>query len=119
MEVQLKESDRINLIGFFLRDLLRTNLQNESCKQSARRMKGAILFNASGMQATVVFKDESVQIQPGGVENVHAKISGEMSVLLDVALGANYLKFLLTGKIRIGGNILILLKLLKILRRPN
>jgi len=43
-------------------------------------------------------------------------ITGEMNDLLDVALGESYLKLLLIGRIKIGGNILMLLKLLKVLR---
>ena len=116
MIVQLKEPDKMNLIGFFLLDLLSDNLKNGGCEETARRMTGAFLFEASGMQITLVFRNEGIEIHPGMTAKINAKITGEMNDLLDVVLGEGYLKLLLSGKIKIGGNILELLKLLKILR---
>ncbi len=117
MIVQLKEPDKMNLIGFFLHDLLKNNLKKGSCDEAARRIIGAILFEASGMQATLVFQKEAIEIHPGKVAKINSKITGEMNDLLDVAIGESYLKLLFIGKIKIGGNILMLLKLLKILRK--
>ena len=116
MEVQLKKAEKMNLIGFFLLDLLRDNLKNGSCEKTARQMNGAFLFEASGMQVTLIFQNESIEIHAGKVAKINAKITGEMNDLLDVALGESYLKLLLIGRIKIGGNILMLLKLLKVLR---
>ena len=106
----------MNLIGFFLHDLLKNNLKKGSCEETARQMNGAFLFEASGMQVTFVFQNESIEIHPGIAAKINAKIIGEMNDLLDVALGEGYLKLLLIGRIKIGGNILKLLKLLKVLR---
>jgi len=116
MIVQLKEFDKMNLIGFFLHDLLKNNLKKGSCEETARRMNGAFLFEASRMQITLVFQKESIEIHPGKLAKINSKITGEMNDLLDVALGESYLKLLLIGRIKIGGNIFKLLKLLKVLR---
>ncbi len=116
MIVQLKEFDKMNLIGFFLHDLLKNNLKKGSCEEIARRMNGAFLFEASRMQITLVFRKESIEIHPGKVAKINSRITGEMNDLLDVALGESYLPLLFTGKIKIGGNIFKLLKLLKVLR---
>lgn len=105
----------MNLVGFFLRDLLRTKLVSERAQRIARQMSGTILFNASGMQTSVIFRRESIEIYSGVSDIINSKITGDLNALLDVALGENYLKFVLTGKIRIGGNVLKLLKFLQLL----
>ncbi len=116
MEVKFFDPDKMNLIGYFLRDILRANLFYKPVQKKAEKLKGAILFNASGMEATLIFHDKSVEIYQGATENINANITGDLNALLDVALGANYLKFIITAKIKIGGNVFLLLKLMKILR---
>ena len=116
MQVKFSEPEKMNLLGFFVRDLLRTNLATESSQKGARKLKGNINLDVSGMRVTLIFKDEAVQIATGNVKKSSCKMTGDMKSLLDVALGANYLKFLLSGKIKITGNVLMLLKLIELLR---
>ena len=116
MLVELKEPDKMNLIGFFLRDLLRNNIKNGRCEEIARKVNGVFLFEASRMQITLVFQKDSIKIYPGKAAKINSRITGEMNDLLDVALGESYLKLLLIGRIKIGGNIFKLLKLLRVLR---
>ncbi|RMF69193.1 MAG: hypothetical protein D6743_02260 [Calditrichaeota bacterium] len=117
MEVTIPQIEKMNLVGFFLRDLLRQNLTSKRAQAAAKRLKGAVLFRASGMEISLVFTERAVEIHSGKTEKTRATISGTLPSLLDVALGENYLKSLLTGKIQIRGNILLLLSLLKLLRR--
>ena len=116
MEVKFSNPEQMNLLGYFLRDLLKTSLTNEKNSKIARQLHSAFLFDANGMAATVTFRKDAVEIQQGNTADVFTKISGELNALLDVTFGESYLKYLLTGKIRIRGNVLKLLKLLKILR---
>ncbi|MFQ5675981.1 MAG: SCP2 sterol-binding domain-containing protein [bacterium] len=117
MQIRLIDEDKTNLIGFFLRDLLHGNLQQVAHEKAARKLDGRFIFNASGMAVTVIFGEGCVQIEPGAAKKSTAQIIGEMSDLLDVALGANYVPYLLKGKVSIRGNIFKLLKLMKILRK--
>ncbi len=119
MEIKLADPDKMNLVGYFLRDLLTTNLTSEKRQKMARHLKGAILFNASGMLVTLTFHGEYIELHPGIANQTNSKIAGDLNALLDVALGANYLKYLLTRKIKIGGNVFKLLKLLKLLSKSK
>lgn len=106
----------MNLVAYFLRDLLRNNLASPDTQKLARRINGAILFDASGMLTTLVFRDQIIELQPGNSTKNAATIKGDLSALLEVALGANYLKFLVSGKIKISGNIFTLLKLMRLMQ---
>ncbi|MFQ5751676.1 MAG: SCP2 sterol-binding domain-containing protein [bacterium] len=116
MEVKITESNKMNLIGYFLRDILKTNLSSKKCQTVADKLQGAVVFDASGMKATLIFGKDAIEIYPGTAGGINAKITGDLNTLLDVALGANYLKLILAGKLKIGGNLFLLLKLIKLLR---
>lgn len=115
MQIQLHEPERVSLVAFFLRDLLQNRLAHQRARNIAQSLDAKVAFIASGMQITLQFDGTSVFILPGKPPQANATISGELNELLDVALGANYLPPLLTGKIKIAGNLFILLKLLKVL----
>lgn len=115
MRVTFPEPEKMNLIAYFLRDLLQTRLWDPQKQAQAQAMQGAILFQASNMQVVLEFGNEEVAISPEASKNFQAKIRGDLAALLDIAAGAPYFKFLLLGRLRIGGNLLLLLKLLKVL----
>ncbi|MFQ5708755.1 MAG: SCP2 sterol-binding domain-containing protein [bacterium] len=116
MVVDFSEPERMNLVGYFIRDLLRNNLSNTRHQVLARRLHGAFLFDASGMEITLDFRGDSIAIHQGGRGKITATVRGDLSTLLDIALGENYLKYLLTGRIKLSGNLFKLLKLIRILR---
>lgn len=116
MEVKFLEPDRMNLMGYFLRDILQTNLSSKKGQKVAQYMKGNILFIASEMNVTLLFQDDVIEIRAGFLDKINARVKGDLNTLLDVALGSNYLTFLLRGKIKVGGKIFMLLKVMKLLR---
>lgn len=116
MEVKFPEPERMNLIGYFLRDILRTNLSSEKSQKAAQNLEGAFLINASGMEATLLFNGTVIEIHQGSFGKINSSVKGDLNTLLDVVLGANYLGFLSKGKIKVGGNVFRLLKLMKLLR---
>ena len=119
MEVKFAQAEQMNLIGYFLRDMLRTSLAYESGKKVAHRLRGSILFNVNGMEVTLVFKDEDIELHQGSLKPLDARIRGDLTALLDVAIGESYWKALLTGDIKVSGNLLKLLRLIKLLRINN
>ncbi len=119
MEVKFAQAEQMNLIGYFLRDMLRTSLANESGKKVAHRLRGSILFNVNGMEVTLVFRDENIELHQGSLKPLDARIRGDLTALLDVAIGESYWKALLTGDIKVSGNLLKLLRLIKLLRINN
>ncbi|MFQ5602253.1 MAG: SCP2 sterol-binding domain-containing protein [bacterium] len=116
MEVRFRDAEKVNLMGYFLRDLLRTNLKTRAGQTAAQALRGAFLFEASGMKTRLIFSGQSIEVASGNDLKYHAKIKGDLNTLLDIALGNHYLKFIFTGKIRISGNFFLLLKLMKVLR---
>jgi hypothetical protein len=117
MEIKLDQPEKMNLVGYFLRDLLTTNLTSETGQKMARHLRGTILFNASGMLVAITFHGDYIELQAGSPKQTNSKIAGDLNALLDVALGANFLKYLLIREIKISGNVFQLLKLLKLIRR--
>lgn len=119
MKVRFSDPLRMNLIGYFLRDILRTGLSFEDRRKVARSLNSSILFDVNGMLITVSFGREFIEIAQGAANQTSAKISGDLNALIEIALGDNYLKYLITGRIKIGGNLFKLLKLIKLMRLAN
>lgn len=115
MEVIFHEPERMNLIGYFLRDILRRNLSSEKSQKIAQNLRGAFLICASGMEVTLLFTGEDIEIHQGSAGKINARVKGDLNTLLDVVSGANYLLFLSKGKIKVSGNIFKFLKALKLL----
>ena len=92
MQIKFSDLERMNLVGFFFLDLLRTNLDEEKCEQAARRLKSTVLITAGEMQITLQFQENVIVIHPGRLDTVDCSVSGDLKSLLDVALGANYMR---------------------------
>lgn len=115
-DITFAQPERMNLIAYFIRDLLRTKLSDSSAASRIKSLRGAFLFDAGGMQSTVEFREDGIRIHPGATPAANAAISGDLQTLLEVVLGANYVEFLLRRRIRIGGNPVRLLRLVRALR---
>ncbi|MCG8605322.1 SCP2 sterol-binding domain-containing protein, partial [bacterium] len=105
MEVRFTQPDKMNLIGYFLRDMLRTSLLSDGGLQAAGKLKGRILFRVNSMEVTLVFQQKKIELHQGVAEPIDAHILGDLTDLMRVALGANYLKSLLTGEIKVRGKL--------------
>ncbi|RMD92998.1 MAG: hypothetical protein D6813_04850 [Calditrichaeota bacterium] len=116
MQVVLTDPSRANLVDYFIREILQTNLQNPQKHRIAEKIKGIYLFQASGMTSMVNFNGEIIEIGRQSNGKIRAKVRGELNTLLEIILGANYIWLFLKGKIRINGNLIKLLNLLKLLR---
>lgn len=115
MQVTFPQPDKMNLVAYFLRDMFRSRLENKKAQDLARRMEATILFDASGMQACVTFKGDDIEITSSAPGKIDARISGDLSTLLDIALGANYFMLIARRKVIIAGNLTKLLMLDKLL----
>jgi ubiquinone biosynthesis protein UbiJ len=71
------------------------------------------------MEVTLVFQQNDIEMHTGVAEPINARIRGDLTELMRVALGANYVKSLLTGDIKVRGKLFLLLKFMKLLRSPN
>ena len=106
----------MNLIGYFLKNILQRNAKSPENVKAIRKMRFSILIKASEMKATLLFKGEEIEIVSGGTDSFDTHVDGSLEALFKICLGQNYLLPLLTRKMKIGGNMLKLIPLLKLLR---
>lgn len=121
MEVRFAQAEKMNLLGYFLRDILKNNLTSERREEVARSLSGGVLIRASGMEATLQFREDVIEIHQGETQPISSTVTGDLNALLEVAMGANYLGFLIKARIRVRGNLFQLIKLIKLLQvvKPN
>lgn len=116
MDVRFRDPARMNLLGYFVRDLLRTSLAEPGKQRAVTRFKRPVLLDANGMRVTLHFTPEAVEIAPGQSDSRAAHIRGDLNALLDVALGAPYVPYLLRRRLRISRHVPTLLRLMGVLR---
>jgi hypothetical protein len=114
MEIAFVDPTRANLLGYFLRDLLQPRISTAEGQETARQLSGAVAFVAGQMAATVVFQAARIEIVCGPPPKAKARIQGDLNSLLEIALGANYLKYIFNSKIKISGDLRLLLKIVKL-----
>lgn len=112
----VEEPEKLNLIGLFVMRILEKNLQNPHNINRIKNLKASIVINAGEMSITLVFKEGQVKIKRGQVEKSDAKIEGSLESFLKFALGASPIRLIISRQIKISGNPILLLKLVKLMR---
>ncbi|MCC6521162.1 MAG: hypothetical protein IT373_00740 [Polyangiaceae bacterium] len=113
--VRLHEPERMNLLGLLMRGLLTANLEDPGLRARALALRGSIDVRAGDMHVTLRFAPEGVHIAADGT-SANARVSGDMKSLLGVVTGAGMIGPVLRGRVRIGGNPLLLLRVLPLIR---
>jgi hypothetical protein len=116
MKIEITDSGRANLLAYFLRDLLKTRISTKVAHDIASQLSSSIEFVAGKMTCVVEFTSEAIRISTEETAPATARVAGDLSTLLDVALGGNYLPHLISRKIRISGSIIVLIKIVKLFR---
>jgi hypothetical protein len=106
----------MNLLGYFLKSLIEKNIQTQIGKRTFIKMKGRILINASGMEVSLDFSNDKLEISVGRLEKPSASVKGQLNTLLNIALGKGMIRPVLTGKLKVTGKIWRLLPLIKLLK---
>jgi hypothetical protein len=106
----------MNLLGYILRALINRNLQTDAGVRALKKMKGKILVGASRMKVTLDFDGDDLQISVGAREKAQTRVSGSMDTLLGVALGKGMVGPVLAGRLKVGGRVWRLLRMLKLLK---
>jgi hypothetical protein len=109
----------MNLLGYILRSLLDRNLKSPGGERAFRKMKGKVLVGASQMKVTLDFDGDDLQISVGLVGKAQARVQGSMDTLLGVALGKGMVGPVLSGKLKVGGRVWRLLRMLKLLEAES
>jgi SCP-2 sterol transfer family protein len=115
-KVVFKTPGEMNLVGYLLRSLIDRNLQTEKGARVLAKMKGTVLVGASDMRITLDFSGEDLVIAVGEQGKADARVCGNMDALLGVALGHGMVGPVLSGKLKVGGKVWRLLKMLKLLK---
>ncbi len=116
MDVVFHEPDRVNLLGYFLRDLLKTKVSTVDGREKAAKIKGTIRFVAGEMACTATFSTRQIEISSKQSLAFNAQIRGELSGLVDIALGASYVQYLLLNRVKIKGDISILFRVVSLFK---
>jgi hypothetical protein len=119
--VRLKDPQNMNVLGLLLHGFLRSVLEDPALAARAKGMKGCIWLRAGLMWASLCFDGKGIEIVRGKTAERRAAVEGDMHVLLGVVTSSGLRGLLamaglwLRGKLRLGGNLIFLLRLLPIL----
>jgi len=114
--VTVQDPETMNLLGLLMKGTLETNLQLPGNATRAAKLKGDVFVRAGGMSVTLRFSKEGISVIKGATEKPRARVGGGMVALLGVVVGSGMVWPVLSGKIRIGGNPFMLLKMLPLIR---
>ena len=115
-QVVFRPPDEMNLLGYILRSLFDRNLKTPPGEQAFRKMKGRVLVGASEMKVTLDFDGDDLQIAVGESDKAQTRVRGSMDTLLGVALGKGMVGPVLAGRLKVGGRVWRLLRMLKLLK---
>lgn len=113
--VRLREPEQMNVLGLLMAGYLESALQDTALRGLVGRLGGGLSIRAGKMWTTLLFDGGGVEIVRGRDEAARASVEGEMDVLLGVVTGGPLVLPVLSGKVRMGGNLLLLLRLLPLL----
>lgn len=117
--VVFKTPGEMNLLGYILRSLVERNLDTPRGVRALSKMKGTVLVGASKMKVTLDFSGEDLQVEvgePSSQGKPDVRVVGSMDALLGVSLGKGMVWPVLTRRLRVGGKVWRLLRMLPLLK---
>ena len=114
-ELIMTDPESMNIMGLILKHLIEQNLKDASNAAAAQKMNCVIAMRGGKMGITITFRSGTITIERGTPTRANSRISGSLNTFLQVAVTRNFISPLLSGKIRISGNPLPLLKLMAFL----
>lgn len=114
--VVVVEPERMNVLGLMLANLLERRLTNPDVARHVRALRGDVLLDAGGMQASLRFGPDRVFVTRGVPRRARAEIRGTLTAFFDAALGRHRARNVLAGRLGFRGNPLVLWHLLELLR---
>lgn len=113
--LNINNPEKMNLLGLILANILKKNLKNKGVSRLLERLSSSINIKAGRMKVNLRFNKGEIQIRRGFSDNADACVSGTLDAFIDLGLRRNLLNRFLKGDVKIGGNILKLLPLFKLL----
>ncbi len=116
-EVKVKEGEELNGLGVMLKEVIDTNLKDPKKYKSVEKLKGSVVIKeaSTGVAITLNFRQGEIEIQNDAVDRPTAYMEAGFENLAYISSGQlSPIVAMLTGKLRTGGNPLMLLKISKI-----
>lgn len=117
--VVVEDPAHMNLLGLLMRGLLSESLRDDARYAAAKSLRGDVAVRAGTMAVTLRFGDGRLTIVRGASPSARASVAGTMTALLGVVLRQGMVRAFFSGKLRIGGNPLVLLRILPLIREPQ
>ena len=114
--VRVEEPERMNLMGLLMRGLLESTVGTLRGSAIARKLRGEVRVMAGTMGVTLCFSEHEVVLKEIGSGRPRATVSGEMKPLLEIVSGCGLIVPVLTRKVKVSGNLLLLLRMLPLIR---
>lgn len=116
MPVVVEDLAQMNLLGLFLRGLLERQLADPAVARRLEGVQGGLAIHAAGMDLVLDFDGPLVRVRLRGDSQVKAWVSGPMAPLVDILVGRYPLGAVLTRKVRVGGDLSFVWRVLPALR---
>jgi putative sterol carrier protein len=117
-EVKVKQGEELNGLGAMLKEVMDTNLREPKKSKSVERVKGSVVIkeSTSGVAVTLHLDQGKLELQNDAIAKPTAYMEAGFENLAHISSGQlNPILAILTGKLKSGGNPLLLLKISKIL----
>jgi len=117
-EVELKEGKELNGLGSMLKEIMDTNLRDPKKYKTIERVKGSVVIkeSTSGVAVTLHLNQGKLELENDAIAKPTAYMEAGFEYLAHISSGQlNPVVALLTGRLKSGGNPLLLLKISKLL----
>jgi putative sterol carrier protein len=117
-EVKVKEGEELNGLGLMLKDIMDTNLKDPAKYKSVEKVKASVVIkeSTSGVAVTLCLDQGKLELQNDAIAKPTAYMEAGFENLAHISSGQlNPIVAILTGRLKSGGNPLLLLKISKIM----
>jgi putative sterol carrier protein len=117
-EVKVKTGEELNGLGAMLKEIMDTNLKDPKKYKSIEKVKGSVVIkeSTSGVAVTLHLDQGKLELQNDAIANPTAYMEAGFENLAHISSGQlSPVVAMLIGKLKSGGNPLLLLKISKIM----
>jgi putative sterol carrier protein len=117
-EVRMKAGEELNGLGTMLKEIMDTNLRDPEKYKSIEKVQGSVVIkeSTSGVAVTLYLDRGKLELQNDAIPGPTARMEAGFENLAHISSGQlNPIVAMLTGKLKSGGNPLLLLKVSKIM----
>ena len=117
-EVRMKAGEELNGLGTMLKEIMDTNLRDPEKYKSIEKVQGSVVIkeSTSGVAVTLYLDRGKLELQNDAIPGPTARMEAGFENLAHISSGQlNPIVAMLTGRLKSGGNPLLLLKVSKIM----